>query len=107
MALSFQSAERSDYLFDLKRAESSRKSNASFDWFSSTKVSFSLIIDWLHRFCGPGRPPPRRPLLTYAGTINVILKNRFGKKQIDLVIRKQSPIGPRPLLTGIDVWFAS
>lgn len=52
-----------------------------FDWLSSgTEPIFSLIIDWLHRFCDPHRPPPHRPLLMYADAINVVLKNRFGKK---------------------------
>lgn len=92
--------------------ESSTKHNDTFDWCSSgNKAIFSLIIDRPRRFRDPRRRPPCRPPLTDANTINVVRKNRSGKKKrkkkIDPVIKKLEPIGPRPVLSGIDILFAS
>lgn len=90
---------------------SSMKHSGTFDWCSSgTKAIFSLTIDRPCRFRDPRRRPPCGPPRTDANTINVVLKNRSGKKRgkkIDPVIKKLEPIGPRPVLSGIDILFAS
>ena len=79
-----KSAEWCDYLF----AEFSMKSNASFDWFSKTKASFSWTIDWLHWFCVTGWCLPPRPLPTYADTINVVLRNWLWKNKTKTKTKK-------------------
>lgn len=61
---------------------SSMKHSGTFDWCSSgTKAIFSLTIDRPRRFRDPRRRPPCRPPRTDANTINVVLKNRSGKKK--------------------------
>lgn len=87
--------------------ESSMKHSHTFDRCSSvTKAIFSLTIDRPHRFRDPRRRPPCRPPRTDTNTINVVLKNRSRKKE-KKNRSKLEPIGPRPLLRGIDILFAS
>lgn len=75
------------YVSVLKQSrESSMKHNDTFDWGSSgAKAIFSLTIDRPRRFRDPRRRPACRPPLTDANTINVVLKNRSGKKEKKLI----------------------